>query len=91
VTIEKHGGLTNTVVLRILFTWYLFSALTLFTNKYIISYAKGNPTIIGIHGLLYFSLYSAQSRFLMVIPRFESDGIRSSTQTETASRDENHF
>ena len=47
VLIEKHGGLSNRKVLFICFIWYLFSALTLFTNKYIVTYAKGNPTIIG--------------------------------------------
>jgi hypothetical protein len=47
VLIEKQGGLSNHLVLYILFIWYLFSALTLFTNKYIVTYAKGNPTIIG--------------------------------------------
>jgi hypothetical protein len=47
VLIEKHGGLSNRHVLAILSLWYFFSALTLFTNKYIVSQSKGDPTLLG--------------------------------------------
>lgn len=47
VLIEKQGGLSNKTVLIILTLWYLFSALTLFTNKYIVTYNKGDPTLLG--------------------------------------------
>ena len=47
VLIEKHGGLFNKRVLSIFTLWYLFSALTLFTNKNILTKHQGNPTMLG--------------------------------------------
>ena len=47
VAIEKSGGLANRFVLMLLMLWYLFSALTLYTNKYIITSRQIDPTIIG--------------------------------------------
>ena len=47
VIIEKDGGLSNKHVLTILALWYLLSALTLFTNKYLVSNGKGDPTLLG--------------------------------------------
>ena len=47
VVIERQGGLANRFVLLLLMLWYFFSALTLFTNKYIVSFRKADPTVIG--------------------------------------------
>lgn len=47
VVIEMFGGLKNKFVLLLLCMWYACSALTLFTNKYIISSRKTDPTLIG--------------------------------------------
>ena len=47
VIIERQGGLTNKFVLFLVALWYLFSALTLYTNKYIVTSRKIDPTIIG--------------------------------------------
>jgi hypothetical protein len=47
VIIERHGGMYNTQVLVILITWYIISALTLFSNKYILTVYKGNTTFLG--------------------------------------------
>ena len=47
VVIEKFGGLKNKFVLLLLLMWYMCSALTLYTNKYIISSRQTDPTLIG--------------------------------------------
>ena len=47
VIIERQGGLANRFVLFLLVIWYFFSALTLYTNKYIVTSQKIDPTIIG--------------------------------------------
>jgi hypothetical protein len=47
VVIERQGGLANKFVLLLLLLWYLFSALTLYTNKYIVSSRKADATITG--------------------------------------------
>ena len=47
IVIERQGGLANRFVIFLLFLWYLFSAFTLYTNKYIVTTRKANPTIIG--------------------------------------------
>lgn len=47
VLIERQGGLANTFVLFLLFLWYIFSALTLYTNKYIVATRKLDPTLVG--------------------------------------------
>lgn len=47
VVIERQGGLANRFVLLLLVLWYFFSALTLYTNKYIVTSNKVDPTIIG--------------------------------------------
>ena len=47
VVIERQGGLANRFVLLLLLLWYFFSALTLYTNKYIVTSQKADPTIIG--------------------------------------------
>jgi hypothetical protein len=47
VLIEKHGGLANKVVIAYLVLWYLFSALTLFTNKVIVANIQFDPTLQG--------------------------------------------
>nr|CAD7585580.1 unnamed protein product [Timema genevievae] len=40
-------GLFNARAMFFLILWYLFSGCTLFLNKYILSYMKGDPTILG--------------------------------------------
>lgn len=47
VVIEKQGGLANRFVLLLLLLWYMCSALTLYTNKYIMATRKVDPTLIG--------------------------------------------
>lgn len=47
VVIERQGGLANKFVLLLLVMWYFFSALTLYTNKYIVTSRKVDPTIMG--------------------------------------------
>jgi hypothetical protein len=47
VIIEKQGGLANRFVILLLILWYMCSALTLYTNKYIITTRKIDPTLIG--------------------------------------------
>jgi len=47
VLIEKHGGLANRAVIVYLILWYVFSALTLFTNKVIVASIKFDPTLQG--------------------------------------------
>lgn len=44
---DKKGGLANPRALLFLILWYIFSGCTLFLNKYILSYMKGDPTILG--------------------------------------------
>lgn len=48
VVIERQGGLRNKFVLVLLILWYMFSALTLYTNKYVVTTRKADPTMIGI-------------------------------------------
>lgn len=47
VVIERQGGLANKFVLFLLALWYLFSALTLYTNKYIVATRKADSFILG--------------------------------------------
>lgn len=47
VVIERQGGLANRFVLFLLFLWYIFSALTLYTNKYIVGTRKADSFIVG--------------------------------------------
>ena len=68
VVIERQGGLANRFVLLLLILWYLFSALTLFTNKYIVTTRKADPTVIG---KLLFSKLSLSSRLVFKCLFFE--------------------
>ena len=48
--VESNGGKTGlqhpaAIILMVL--WYIFSAFNLFVNKYIISYLKGDPALLG--------------------------------------------
>ncbi|KAL1494689.1 hypothetical protein ABEB36_010253 [Hypothenemus hampei] len=45
-------GLFNIRALTFLFLWYFFSGCTLFSNKYILTYLNGNPTILGASQML---------------------------------------
>lgn len=47
VIIERQGGLANHFVLFLLFVWYVFSALTLYTNKFIVSNRKSDSFVVG--------------------------------------------
>lgn len=47
ILIEQQGGLANKFVIFLLLLWYLASAFTLYTNKYIMSSRKTDPTLIG--------------------------------------------
>jgi hypothetical protein len=47
IIIERQGGLANRFVFFLLLLWYFFSALTLYTNKYIVTTRKIDPTLIG--------------------------------------------
>lgn len=56
VIIEKQGGLKNHRVFIYLLLWYLFSALTLFLNKYIVSNGKLDPMLLGLSQMAITSL-----------------------------------
>ncbi|KAK7872657.1 hypothetical protein R5R35_002652 [Gryllus longicercus] len=45
--IETKEGLLNCRAMFFLILWYFFSGCTLFLNKYILSYMKGDPTVLG--------------------------------------------
>lgn len=47
LTSDNKGGLSNPRALLFLILWYVFSGCTLFLNKYILSFMKGDPTILG--------------------------------------------
>ena len=40
-------GLRHPAAMFLMTLWYLFSALNLFANKYIISYLRGDPALLG--------------------------------------------
>lgn len=44
---ESKHGLMNIKAMMFLCLWYLFSAGTLFSNKYILSSLHSNPTMLG--------------------------------------------
>lgn len=44
---DSKYGMLNSKVVSCLILWYFFSFTTLFLNKYILSYAKGDPTVLG--------------------------------------------
>jgi hypothetical protein len=52
VVIERQGGLGNRFVLLLLLLWYFFSAFTLYTNKYIVTTRRSDPTLIGTFQML---------------------------------------
>lgn len=45
--VDHKQGLCNIRAIFFLVLWYLFSACTLFLNKYILSTLKGEPTLLG--------------------------------------------
>jgi hypothetical protein len=47
VIVERQGGTFNKNVLPILVAWYITSALTLFSNKYILTIHKSDTTFLG--------------------------------------------
>lgn len=55
-TISLHGkaGLLNIRAIIFLLLWYLFSGCTLFLNKYILTFLKGDPTILGMNLFIIF-------------------------------------
>lgn len=48
INISSKEGLFNVRAVFFLVLWYFFSGCTLFLNKYILSYMKGDPTILGM-------------------------------------------
>ena len=40
-------GLRHPAAIFLMALWYLFSAFNLFANKYIISYLRGDPALLG--------------------------------------------
>ncbi|XP_067006640.1 solute carrier family 35 member E2A isoform X2 [Anabrus simplex] len=44
---DTKEGLFNCRAMFFLILWYFFSGCTLFLNKYILSYMKGDPTVLG--------------------------------------------
>ena len=44
---KEKSGLNQPVAILLMVMWYLFSALNLFANKYIISYLNGEPALLG--------------------------------------------
>ena len=44
---ESKAGLWNMRAVRFLILWYFFSGCTLFLNKYILSFMKGDPMALG--------------------------------------------
>ncbi|XP_059490914.1 solute carrier family 35 member E2B-like [Neocloeon triangulifer] len=49
---QPQGGLLSARALLFLLLWYIFSGCTLFLNKYILTYLKGDPTILGTFQML---------------------------------------
>lgn len=47
-SVGSKEGLFNVRAIFFLVLWYFFSGCTLFLNKYILSYMKGDPTILGM-------------------------------------------
>jgi hypothetical protein len=47
LSVSSKEGLLNVRAIFFLVLWYFFSGCTLFLNKYILSYMKGDPTILG--------------------------------------------
>lgn len=52
ISIGSKEGLFNVRAIFFLVLWYFFSGCTLFLNKYILSYMKGDPTILGTSQML---------------------------------------
>lgn len=48
ISIGSKEGLLNVRAIFFLVLWYFFSGCTLFLNKYILSYMKGDPTVLGM-------------------------------------------
>nr|CAG4638519.1 EOG090X07UV [Cyclestheria hislopi] len=48
----EKSGLNHPVAISLLILWYIFSAFTLFANKYIISFLKGDPALLAMHQML---------------------------------------
>jgi hypothetical protein len=40
-------GLRHPTAIVLMVLWYIFSAFNLFANKYVISYLKGDPALLG--------------------------------------------
>ena len=56
IIIERQGGIRNRFVLILLALWYLFSAFTLYTNKFIVDSQKVNPKLVGATQMIVTSL-----------------------------------
>jgi solute carrier family 35 protein E2 len=45
--VSGKTGLSHPTAIFLMVYWYLFSACNLFANKYVISYLKGDPALLG--------------------------------------------
>ena len=45
--VSGKTGLSHPTAIFLMVYWYLFSAFNLFANKYVISYLKGDPALLG--------------------------------------------
>lgn len=90
VVIEQQGGLANKFVISLLLLWYLTSALTLYSNKFIMSSRKTDPTLIGtIQMIVTCCCCVLQMRYNQGNKRFESShllgqGFESNNQIRSA-------
>lgn len=46
-------GLRHPTAIVLMVLWYIFSAFNLFINKYVISYLKGDPALLGMYSSPY--------------------------------------
>lgn len=49
----RKTGLLNFRAIVFLLLWYLFSGCTLFLNKYILTFLKGDPTLLGEFSVIF--------------------------------------
>lgn len=47
-TAENKAGLWNIRAVKFLILWYFFSGCTLFLNKYILTFMRGDPMVLGM-------------------------------------------
>lgn len=67
-SVGSKEGLFNVRAIFFLVLWYFFSGCTLFLNKYILSYMKGDPTILGM--FVFFGTYHVVWVMSLRMPNF---------------------